>query len=89
MNQKNLTTQTNNFDSSFTIKDLDAEFVELSEENLEQIVGGVTEGGPGDSLRSVPTILPLLPPPPPPVPAPEPWQPSPYPYWVGKLWRGL
>jgi len=87
MNQKNLTTQANNFASYFIINDLDSEFVELSEENLEQIVGGVTsDAGPGDSLRAVITILPLLPPPPP-VPTPGPWQPPPYPYWVGKLWR--
>jgi hypothetical protein len=41
MNQKNLTTQMNNSANCLTIKDLPAEMVELSDEALSQVWGGV------------------------------------------------
>jgi hypothetical protein len=41
MNQKNLTTQVKNSANRLTIKDLPAEMVELSDEALSQVCGGI------------------------------------------------
>jgi|GEM_PF-3312947 len=53
MNKKNLMAQANNSDNCFPVKNLLAELVELSERELEQIVGGSREntGLPPDKMQ--------------------------------------
>jgi hypothetical protein len=81
MNKKDSIIQRNNSVKHFTIQNSSTELVELLEEDLKQIVGGVRlDGGPGDTLRAVITILPLLPPPPPPPPPTPTWNPPPFPW---------
>jgi len=51
MNKKNLMAKANDFGTCLPVKNLLAELVELSERELEQIVGGINTGLPPDKLQ--------------------------------------